>query len=217
LKTRQCLLVVVPHREPRSSLRKWSGRLFAAGFNGAWSFPWLAPLALLSLPFDTAELKSLALTLRGQSLAENSEGKFKTGAAAESRFPDGAAGDGVPAGRFVFGPLLCPGLRGMPFPESASEKILYRFSPVVLGSALLEGSGSPDFPPGDTPPPPELSFRAAAVANMNFRPLRGGNYSCEWEIGKLCWLPAVRRQRNSPGEADSAAGPESRSGHEGAF
>jgi hypothetical protein len=200
----------------RFSLRKWSGRLFAAGFDGAWSFPWLIPLALLSLPFGAAELKSLALTLRGQTLAGNNEGKFKTGTAAGTNFPKNAAEAGDTGGRLVFGPLLYPELADLSFPESASGKILYRFSPVVLGSGLLGGSDeSPGFPSGDSQPP-ALSFRAAAVANMNFRslPCGDGNYSCEWEIGKFCWLPAVRGQKNSSGGRNFMAGSKHPSGHE---
>jgi hypothetical protein len=207
---------MVPHRDVRLSLRKWSGDLFAAGFDGAWSFPWLTPLALLSLPFSAAELKALALALRGQTLAGNGEGKFKTGAAAEADFPKTGAGDA--GGGFVFGPLLYPELPDLVFPKSALDKILYRFSPAVLGSALIGGEDKArrgGVPPARYPPPPELSFRAAALANMNFRslPCGDGNYSCEWETGKLCWLPAVRGQKNFSGGRDFAACPEGRSGH----
>jgi hypothetical protein len=188
-------------------MRKWSGRLFAAGFEGAWSFPWLVPLALLSRPFSAAELKSLALVLREQSLAAGGEGKFKTGAAGEANFPAEAANaaEAVPGGISVFGPLLDPGLPDLAFPESASGKILYRFSPAVLGSALLAGSDKARGPLAGFPPAPALSFRAAAVANTAFRPLPSGdkNYSHEWETGKLCWLPPVRGQKRFPGRSDS--------------
>jgi hypothetical protein len=204
LKALQRLLVIVPHRDARGILRKWSGRLFTAGFEGAWSFPWLVPLALLSLPFSAAELKSLALALREQSLAGGGEGKFKTGAAAETNFPESAAD--VPGARSLFGLLLEPGLRDLSFPESASGKILCRFSPVVLGSALLAGAGKTrsGVPLAEFPPPPALSFRAAAVANMTFRSLPSGdeNYSREWETGKLCWLPPVRREKRFSARPD---------------
>ena len=36
-------------------------------------------------------------------------------------------------------------------------------------------------------------FRAAAVANMEYRPIAAGGYSYAWRIGELHWLPKVNR------------------------
>ncbi|MDR0487448.1 MAG: hypothetical protein LBG91_04300, partial [Treponema sp.] len=60
----QTFLVLVPHRDVRLKLRKWSGSLFMAGIQGAYHFPWAAPLALLTRPLDTPELKHCARILR---------------------------------------------------------------------------------------------------------------------------------------------------------
>jgi len=63
-----------------------------------------------------------------------------------------------------------------------------RVSPAVLGAAILRGP-----PPEGLPPPPEVSFRAAALAEMILRPIRrpgeSGGLSFEWEIGEPRWLP----------------------------
>lgn len=177
------LLVFVPHRDARLPLRKWSAALFADGCNGAWSFPWIAPLALLDKPFDDDELKSLALALREQSLANGQGGKFTAGQTARAVFPNGVLG-----GAALFGMTLHVSLPDSFFSPASAAKIISRFSPLVLGAALLRaGEAAPVLPP------PALSFRAAALANMICRPFPqakgdGAAYSLEWKIGALRWL-----------------------------
>jgi hypothetical protein len=188
------LLVLVPHRDAVPPLRAWSAALFAAGFNGAWSFPWAAPLAVLSRFLSAEELKRSARVLREQTLAGERQGKIKTGPASCAFFPNGWPGGGGNAA--VFGPLLDLEIPA-PFFEIGG-KVLYRFSPLALGAALVQGAVPAD---GSAFPPPQISFRAAALANMAYRPLFAGNgvpgdgastpaYSFEWKTGKLYWLPS---------------------------
>ena len=178
-------LVIVPHRDARLPLRSWSGSLFAAGLNGAWSFPWAAPLAVLSHPFSAEELKHCARALRELTFSEGRDGKIKTGPVSRAAFPGGNTA--------VFGPVLDIAVPDSIFPVGAAGKILHRFSPPVLAAALVR----PPETAVTTPAVPALSFRAEALANMVYRPLfagdsvlSNGGYSFEWKIGKLCWLPA---------------------------
>jgi len=175
------LLALVPHRDARIPLRSWSASLFSAGVRGAWSFPWVMPMAALNRPLSGAELKSRAFMLR-RAL---SGGKFTTGHSAAAGISDNV---------FVFGPEV-----QIAIPEGffdfEDDAVIKYVSPLVIGAALcdaaLRGAGSP---PDENCPAPNLSFRAAALANMTFRPLLShngaeDNFSFEWEIGKLYWLP----------------------------
>jgi hypothetical protein len=204
------LLVLVPHRDAILSPRAWSAALFAAGFDGAWSFPRAAPLAILSRFLSAGELKRSAWALREQTLAGEREGKIKTGPASRAFFPDSPTDNGV-RNAAVFGPIL-----DLEIPDSFFEiggKVLYRFSPLVLGAALTRGTA----PPPEAPPQamPRISFRAAALANMAYRPLFAGNgvpaegvitsaYSFEWKIGRLYWLPSPAKP-SSPASLPSSA------------
>ncbi|MCL2190637.1 MAG: hypothetical protein FWB79_01460 [Treponema sp.] len=166
------LLVLVPHRDARLPMRAWSGSLFAAGLPGAWSFPWVAPLAALDRGLSRGELKSLSRALRERN------DRLTAGPPALAPVP---LGDGQ---AFAFGPSLDLALPdGFFRPRDA-------ISPTVLGAALLHGPA-----PGGLPEPPRVSFRAAALAVARFRPLPGGGLSLEWEIGELHWLP--KRAGNS--------------------
>jgi hypothetical protein len=139
------LLVLVPHRDARLPLRAWSASLFAAGLPGAWSFPWVAPLARLKRPTPYSPLP----TIWGSSLSIELSDDFFMPAA---------------------GAVDC------------------RISPLVLGAALVQSTA-----PDGLPAPPQVSFRAAALANMDcrFLPVDNGEggYLFEWEIGPLHWLP----------------------------
>jgi len=168
------LLALVPHRDVRISLRAWSAALFSAGLCGAWSFPRVIPIAMLKRPLSDVELKNGALILR-QSI-EISGGKCATGQPAAAALSD----------NFVFGPVVNIGLSDSFF--AFGDAVIRRVSPLVIGAALCKEGSLPDVRA------PCLSFRAAALANMSFRPLpsRGGasdDFSFEWEIGKLHWLP----------------------------
>ncbi|GHV94332.1 hypothetical protein AGMMS50293_06520 [Spirochaetia bacterium] len=209
LKTRRhsplTLLVLVPHRDARLLLRRWSGTLFSAGCPGAWSFPWAAPLALLSRPLSVGELKHCAHILREESLTAGKNGKIKTGPAAFAAFPQGSL-PGEDAA--IFGPVLNLEIPDSSFTANAAAKIIHRFSLPTLGAALVRYSGDASAAAArnaavggaDFPPAPQLSFRAAALANMSYRPLFSiegampdSAYSFEWRISELHWLPPVRK------------------------
>jgi hypothetical protein len=132
------------------------------------------PIALLKRPLTTPELKSRALMLRGTIVL--SGGKLTTGSLAAAAFSD----------NFVFGPSVNIELSDDFF--NFEDALIRRVSPPVIGAALCRDGSLPDVKA------PCLSFRAAALANMCFRPLpsHGGafdDFSFEWEIGKLYWLP----------------------------
>jgi hypothetical protein len=164
-------LVLVPHRDTRLVLRNYSATLFRAGYTGAYHFPWAAPLAALARPFTKEELKDCARTLR------ESTGKdgFSAAEPGVLEFPFGSSA--------LFGPRLDLTIENTGSPEKT--KVIRFFSPTVIGSCLLPAAESR--PPHLCPPP--LSFRAAAVANMYFRPMALGLTGCKWKIGNLVWLP----------------------------
>jgi len=171
------LLVLVPHRDARLPLRRWSASLFTASLPGAWSFPQAAPLALAGRPLSDDGLKRSARALR--AIINDSGGKFTAGPPALTEISERA---------FIFGPELNVNLPGE-FYESLDVPVISRFTPPLIGAALQYGPL-----PGGLPPPPEISFRAAALANMSFRPLPSNSgerdsYSFEWKIGPLHWLP----------------------------
>jgi hypothetical protein len=85
---------------------------------------------------------------------------------------------------------------------SAAAALVHAFPFPVLASAIVRDVPQ-GFPPC-LPPPPAISFRAAAVANMIYRPLPAdggansidsGSYSFEWQIGELHWLPSVKNKK----------------------
>jgi hypothetical protein len=181
------LLVLIPHRDSRLLLRAWSSALFGAGCEGAWSFPWAAPLAALARFFTGEELRRCARALREQTVSRGGDGKIKTGPACRAAFPAHSLADGE-GGAAVFGPVLDLEIPDCAFTPNAAAKIIYRFSPTVLGAALTgpfqKGAARPEIQ--------AFSFRAAALANMLYRPLpSSGGDSFEWRIGKLCWLPPL--------------------------
>ena len=183
------LLVLVPHRDTRLPLRSWSADLFAAGLPGAWSFPWIAPLAALKRSLSDEELKILARELRqemhiaGPSRAAD---QFRTGEPLIAALPAGFSAKGLS----VYGPSL--NIPRLCLPPNALECLIM---PPLLGAALLGDALLGDTllqgpMPKQLPAPSPLSFRAAALANMRIRALQPDNgYSFQWQIGKLHLLP----------------------------
>ena len=166
-------LVLVPHRDVRLVLRNYSNSLFGAGYSGAYHFPWVAPLALLSQAFNTDELKNCAHILREAV----GEGKINSCEASSCVFAADTA---------LFGPRIDIGI----LPDSlggAAKKATEFFTQPIIGACLLSSAENAAF----LPPPPQISFRAAAVANMYWRPMKTGAsvVGYKWKIGKLCWLP----------------------------
>jgi hypothetical protein len=170
-------LALVPHRDVRGTLRARSASLFSAGLPGAWSFPWVMPIAALNRPLSGAELKSRARKLRLET--DLYGGKFTTGLMAAAALFDDVS---------VFGPAVNIVLSDSFF--DFEDAVIKSVSPLVIGSALCKTGAAPDV----SCPAPCLSFSAAALANVSFKPLLSPNgarndFSFEWEIGKLYWLP----------------------------
>ncbi|MDR1100191.1 MAG: hypothetical protein LBL28_06880 [Treponema sp.] len=207
-------LVMIPHREARDRVRAWSGRLFAAGAAGAGAFPWVVPLVVLSRPLNPGELRAAAFALREANSA--GDGKFRSGGPAMLPLPalcrPGNPGDsqggGSGGGEY---PALYGLVLDMVLPELPAAAVLRRLSPAVLGAALVEspedmpgrpaaapGAGLPPLPE-PLPAPPEIAFRAAALANMIYRVRRAGEGALlfEWKIGKPRWLPSRGATRNA--------------------
>jgi hypothetical protein len=138
------------------------------------------PIAALNRPLSDVELKSRALMLR--RTIDLSGGKCTTGPSTIAVLSDNVS---------VFGPVVNIGLSDSFF-AFESNAVDRRISPFVIGAALCQAEAAPGALPDVNSP--YLFFRAAALANMRFRPLPSHNgayndFSFEWEIGKLHWLP----------------------------
>ncbi|MDR3147461.1 MAG: hypothetical protein LBU00_03670 [Treponema sp.] len=195
-----CLAVLVPHRDSRRLFRERSAELFISGLRGAWSFPQVAPLARLRAPLTGAELKDLARRLRELTLAGGRDGTLRPGAETVLQVPGLRAALTLARPWALYGPQL--DLRLGPADFSATGKLRELFPAPLVGCAVL---GPEDQEPGEIPPPQVKGFRAAAVANLWYRPIAADGYSYAWRIGELHWLPRpcpVPRGRagNSPGE-----------------
>jgi len=172
-KLKDFYLVLVPHRDVRLVLRNYSVSLFKAGFSGAFSFPWAAPLAAVSRALNDAELKNCSRFLR-----EALGNRICAARAGTCSFEDAV----------LFGPRIkidsLPGI-----PKDAAGKVTEIFPQFVIGTCLLPASDAKN---AALPAPPELSFRAAAVANLYWRRTdEGGALSVKWKIGNLRWLPKI--------------------------
>ncbi|MDR1400630.1 MAG: hypothetical protein LBJ41_11975 [Treponema sp.] len=174
-------VVLIPHRDSAQTLEPYSRKLFSAGFAGAYSFPNVAPLALVSHAYSRNDLKTLALSQRNLS-ARSQDGKLRALSLQTVSCPSPTL--------TLFGPLLDTPI---PSPETfPADATLYRFPRLILCAALLG--------PGDEALTrqsilPELAvppFRAAMLANMSLSPLDSGApaYSFAWEIAESVWLPA---------------------------
>jgi hypothetical protein len=175
------MLALVPHRDTRLPLRAWNAALFASGLPGAWSFPLLAPIAVLCRPLAAPELKSLTGPIR-EHIGKNG-GKFAANRPACAG-PLSASGNRQV---YVCGLELEPGFPAAIF-SAISEAVITPIQPLVIGAAISE---FPSFKP--QVPCPQISFRAAALANMSYRILSSGSdgkdsFFCEWTIGELRWL-----------------------------
>jgi hypothetical protein len=145
---------------------------------GAYSFPIVAPLAVVSRAFTQEELKRLASVLRELSASPERDGKITVGESQSLLFPPEAL-----SLRF-FGLGL-----DLPIPNFPSESVIYQFPSLLLCAGL---QSAPE--PPSAVQEPSCFFRAAMVANMVFHPLSSGaaGYSFEWKIGAPVWLPAYK-------------------------
>jgi hypothetical protein len=185
-------LVLVPHRDLLKPLGEYRRRLFAAGLEGAWSFPAVVPLGVLSRPLGLEELKALARSFRDASLEDGRQGWFRAGDCVTGPFPPGPVSGALSLYGFPLDlplPFLGENSGDLP-PGGPGDKLAYCFPRPILAAALVRQA--PDGP--SLPAPPPLAFRAAALANMVLRPLPAGDrdFSFEWRIGKPAWLPPVK-------------------------
>ena len=183
-------IILIPHRDTQRLLDIYRGNLFAAGYYGARSFPASAPLAAVSGPFSQEELKALGRNMR-EALLRNTNGRGMIQCKGSTTTGFG--------GKFTFfGPLLSISMEEGLFPGSAQNKILQIMNPPVLCAALVE---DPETAISRAPEAPDMSFRAAALANLTIRALPSGaqGYSWEWETSPLVWLPKHSGPGRKPG------------------
>jgi hypothetical protein len=176
-------VVLIPHRDSARALEPYSRKLFAAGFAGAYSFPNVAPLALVSRACSRGELKALAHGLRNLS-AGGHDGKLRALAPETVACPSPAL--------TLFGPLLDT---PVPAPETYPVgAALYCFPRLILCAALLGPGDEALTRQAALPEPSVPPFRAAMLANMSLTPLDSGApaYSFAWEIGEPVWLPTYK-------------------------
>ena len=180
-------LVLVPHRDSRSGLQKYSEALFSTGLAGVYPFPCAAPLASLSHPLDSDELKNFAKRLREAA----GTGKFsviKTSSAAISINDQDMT---------LFGPGLdFEAVKEIFINGAETEKIKYFISPVLTGAFIIPKKNEQEVLSAlqinsiKNISLPKISFRAAAVANMFWKPVKIIGETCyKWKIEKLYWLP----------------------------
>jgi len=194
-KHEQLFLVLVPHRDVRASLGKYSADLIKGGFKGGCLFPRVAPLAAISQPFTKDELKQCARAVREIiTSAKNGENKIFTKETAADEFPLDECKTGE-SKIFLFGPKLNLVIPQNIFCESSVKKLTKFLSTPVMGIFLMNAGESTI---ASFPPPQELSFRAAAVANMSFQQINTGimkTRGFKWKIGELIWLPKSLTKR----------------------
>jgi hypothetical protein len=194
-------LALVPHRDCLPSLEAYRRDFFSRGFDGAFSFPAVAPLALLDGPLPSALLKAAAVTLREQL------GDKKVTPRGLEVCP---AWDGF---RFM-GPTLDLPPISLSAPagiaaDNTPPVILYHWEKPVLAPVLLapNTSAAPLNASASCPAPRFASFRAMALANLalNTNAIKtapagcdsfDADYSFMWEMGELHWLPRPKPGAN---------------------
>jgi hypothetical protein len=174
MKTGKNFLVLVPHRDIRLFLRKNSSDLLK--IDDICLFLHVAPLAVLCAPLTKDELKLYAHKIR-KTIMEN---KMIAKETAVVPFPVNEEKT------FLYGPRLEPLINQdlLIKTENVNKKLTYFFSTQVIGCCLMNDGEKA------IRAPLELSFRAAAVANMYWKPIKQeGAFGCKWKIGELVWLP----------------------------
>lgn len=175
-------LVLVPHRDTRQILKKYSEDLLKAGLKRVYQFPLAVPLAELERPLTQDELKRYARSIR-ETLGSDKFTAMKAGA--DSFIIDNNE-------LKLFGHYLGMGNGEWGVDTSNNKSIPYSPLPTpILGVFLHDNEKLLNLPL-----PPQLSFRASAVANMYIKPLysKNGDFTgFKWKIGKLYWLPKETR------------------------
>jgi hypothetical protein len=180
--------VLVPHRDCLPVLEAYRRNLFTAGLKGAFSFPSVAPLALLKRPLNSGELKKASA-----ELGKNMEGrKFICTGYSECSTRTGSVDSSIeiPEIRF-FGAVL-----ELPLPVFPQDAVLQIWEKPVLAPAIIT-SGEPVPCPASDFNNQTLISRPAALANLALRPVPDMEYSFTWELGYPHWLPRQNRKRRS--------------------
>jgi len=171
-------LVLVPHRDIRSELRKNCDSALKAPLEGVYTFPYVTPLASISQALEDGELKHIARSLRTHI------GKNKISAQ-----EDAAAAFPCDENNLtICGPRLDIDIP-QDFFKNINNKIKYIFPSFVIG-CFLKSEDNTKLDIFCETSKKKSEFRAAAVANMYWRALQiNGEICYKWKIGKLCWLP----------------------------
>ena len=173
---KKIFLTLVPHQDTRQELRKHSDLLLNTGITGIYPFPLAAPLAVLSKPLNPDELKQIAHGIRANigtgkiTAKETSAVTIPTGKEDMTLF--GLKLDLDLSEIFKINNQIIPSVIGYFLVPKTNEQQLCAFA--SLRDAHFQYN--------------ELSFRAAAIANMSWQPIQD---SFKYKIGKLCWLPRV--------------------------
>jgi hypothetical protein len=171
---------LVPHRDAVSVLERYRRELFARGLYGAFSFPALVPLAPLAAPPEDGGLKAAAASFRHKL----GNAHITSGSWLPFALP------GFPFS--LYGPVFTlPGIR-----ETARGILPPAFPVTALAAAVLGPEDSALI--SGLPPPPDISFRAAALTVVELGPCEYGAepYSLSWNTGRLFWLPhPAKRQK----------------------
>ncbi|MDR2808057.1 MAG: hypothetical protein LBB43_03520 [Spirochaetaceae bacterium] len=166
-------VVLIPHRNITPLMHEYRRRLFAAEVRGAWAFPLVAPIVLVTRAYSKSELQKLGQTIRALSCTNSRDGRIyatKTGYCS------------IDTGITLFGPVLeMPIVALDDFPAGTVAR---QFPAITLCTALSDVMSDP-------PPISPFFFRAASLANMIVSPLDCGvsGFSYQWKIGEQIWLP----------------------------
>lgn len=184
MKTDKTFLVLVPHRDIRVILQKQSESLIKNGLTGVYSFPHIAVLASLSQPLNAEDLKRIACSLREAAGTE----KISIKKTANFPFPAGAEEMHLFGYKLDFNipPVLYNGI-----------KEVKEIFPPLIGSFLVPDAHREKLC-AFAPECENLEFRAAAVANMYWKPVQTKKETVfKWKIDKLFWLPKVTKVTES--------------------
>ena len=118
--------VLVPHRGCLLALEEYRRDLFTKGFEGAFSFPSAAPLALLKRPLNSGELKKAAA-----ELGKNLEGK-KIVCSGFSEYSVQTESLTTPVTIRFFGAVL-----ELPLPFFPEDAVLHIWEKPVLAPAII--------------------------------------------------------------------------------
>ncbi|MCL2185758.1 MAG: hypothetical protein FWB86_07910 [Treponema sp.] len=179
-------LVLVPHTDIRVKLRKYTDDLIKNELTDVYDFPLAVPIAALSNNLTADELKQTAQSLR-QAASVLESGRINITEAANIRFPVNNNETGIS----LYGYRIDLNLKAENFIH-CSGKITSLFSPLVIGAFLKheKNSSLQDKLSNIIHMEPQLFFRAAAIANMYWKPFYLNEEICyKWKIGKLSWLP----------------------------